>query len=88
MEQEDGGPAFPVPGATKVRSDGYFDPQSGMSLRDYFAAKALAGIPQPLCSLHDVEAAYMRTATHCYRMADAMLKARTHPQVSGTNPKE
>ncbi len=38
-----GGTAFPIPGG--VSADGYtFNPTGGMSLRDYFAAKALAAI--------------------------------------------
>lgn len=38
-----------------------------MTLRDYFAAKALAA-----CPLHQIE----HKADWAYRMADAMLKAR------------
>lgn len=49
---------------------------SGITVRDYFAGEALAGVSQPLNSLHDTDAAYERVAKHCYRMADAMLKAR------------
>lgn len=48
----------------------------GMTLRDAFALTALAGVPQPLNTLHDIDAAYKRTAEHCWRMADAMLAAR------------
>jgi hypothetical protein len=59
-----GGPAFP--GAT------YDGPFAGMSLRDYFAAKAMASLgftTKP----YDTTA---ETAKKCYQMADAMLKAR------------
>lgn len=65
-----GGPAFPV------NSDNYAPPDSaGMSLRDYFAAKAMQGFVssyeegQVTCSLDDI-------ALDAYKMADAMLKAR------------
>ena len=47
----------------------------GMTLRDYFAAKALAGYWAHYgadLSLDEADA----TARHCYQMADAMLEAR------------
>ncbi len=53
-----GGPAFPY-GTTYV----------GMTLRDYFAAKAMQGI---LFEGLDEN----QTARHAYEIADAMLKAR------------
>lgn len=43
--------------------------QSGMTLRDYFAAKAMQGI-----LYEGLEP--METAKHAYAMADAMMKAR------------
>ena len=49
----------------------YAAAQKGMTLRDYFAAKALQG----LLTSDDIDASYA-TAVLCYRMADAMLKAR------------
>ena len=60
----DGGPAFPLKGPL-LTSDCL-----GMSLRDYFAAKAM----QSLVAL-DRTAATM-TAEYAYAMADAMLAAR------------
>ena len=62
---EDGGPAFPP----------HWDPKthpSGMSLRDYFAAKAMQGLmASPECPES------MEVAAKCsYNLADAMLKAR------------
>ena len=45
----------------------------GMTLRDYFAAKTLQG----LLSNRNAEAAIDEFAAKSYRMADAMLKART-----------
>ncbi len=64
----DGGPAFPRTGA-----DGHTSPQSGMTLRDYFAAAALQGL------LANHEASFhsrKERAEHCYILADTMLKAR------------
>ena len=61
MEQriETGGPAFP----------GYGEP--GMTLRDYFAAKAMQGL---LAS--NVQDVMPEFAKRAYEMADAMMKAR------------
>ena len=82
-EQNNGGPAFPAP-QFAVPSDMPREQivklknLQGMTLRDYFAAKALPG----------VYAEFWRTTDHCppdwelglaadtYRMADAMLKMR------------
>jgi hypothetical protein len=67
---KDGGNAFPIAG-----EPGQFAPEFGMTLRDYFAAKMLADWNHGLvvCDHPDL---YARFADHCYRMADAMLKAR------------
>ena len=64
-----GGPAFPFP--TLHGSDA----PAGMSLRDYFAAKALMGLmasrdPRTPRFIPDDDATYV------YAVADAMLKAR------------
>ena len=65
----DGGPAYPQHiGHVRIGDQG------GMTLRDYFAAAALTGFwavirPDQVWSNVDV-------ATTCYRMADAMLKAK------------
>lgn len=67
-EINDGGPAFPTP--RYERGDMY---SLGMSLRDYFAAKAAQGIMSA-----SSEGGYLapEVATEAYEMADAMLKAR------------
>ncbi len=63
-----GGPAFPVPDI-----DGSAVAE-GMTLRDYFAAKAMqAVITDPH---HDVQCGYDGIAQYAYSIADAMLKAR------------
>ena len=73
--KDDGGPAFPIPESDE------FNPCDGMSLRDYFAAQAMAGI---LASAEEVadrdlgpgasRAAVI--ASQAYFIADAMLKQR------------
>lgn len=45
----------------------------GMTLRDYFAAKALAGMATSMCY---TDKDFSNEAAACYRIADAMLKAR------------
>lgn len=65
MTKDTGGPAFPVT----------IDFYKGMTLRDYFAAKALMGMmasrnPNSPRFHPDDDAAYV------YAVADAMLKAR------------
>jgi hypothetical protein len=59
-----GGPAFPVAIDDQVLDD-------GMTLRDYFAARAM----QALLSIQG--GTLEKDAEVAYKMADAMLKART-----------
>lgn len=73
MSNNTGGPAFPVhPEVNTVKDTAWL----GMTLRDYFAAKAM----QELMTYKD-RPAYLRpvdeVATDAYEMADAMLKARS-----------
>ena len=88
--KNDGGPAFPC--EVGPASDGHTIQtgnmqwmQSGMTMRDYFAAKAmqgeLAAMVDPSGSqcgidLDTPDEALARIAKHFYRIADAMLKAR------------
>lgn len=37
-------PAFPVAGLTGLPNDQWYDPQSGMNVRTYLAAKAMQGL--------------------------------------------
>jgi len=69
MSEFDGGAAFPV-----VHPDGKGVQYYGMSLRDYFAAKAANGIcaHQDTWGLSDSE----KIAKFSYELADAMLKER------------
>ena len=72
MTKETGGPAFPVP--AELCQDLTVEEQRGMTLRDYFAAKAMQGLITSLPSdstLYD-----SNVAKWSYEMADAMLEAR------------
>lgn len=81
-----GGAAFPtLESLSKDRFDDYTAQISqGMTLRDYFAAKALSGI----CSHHDTWgiASSMEMALETYRIADAMLEARAALALAGEKP--
>ena len=80
-KQNDGGPAYP---RMSVATEGY----DGMSLRDYFAGQALAGLIVARCQLaietSDCSDAETRLevmkpsslAGESYRHADAMLRER------------
>ena len=65
-----GGPAFPFP-AYEYSNGELIHGADGMTLRDYFAAKAM----QALLSIHG--GTLEKDAEVAYKMADAMLKART-----------
>ena len=68
--QTDGGPAFPRPFSEDTYlEDTDYEAQQGMSLRDYFAGKAMQALAQP-GNYFDA------TAKQAYMIADAMLKAR------------
>jgi len=70
-----GGPAFPVLHWISGESTGA---EEGMTLRDYFAAKALPGLMGRVWSSHkgtDEELIDL-WARYSYDIADAMLKAR------------
>jgi hypothetical protein len=71
-EIKDGGPAFPGPD----QAEQTVDINEGMTLRDYFAAKAMQAVVLKQNELHDIQAMYDRLALHAYKVADAMLKAR------------
>lgn len=68
MSKDNGGPAFPH----------HFTPDSigdcsGMTLRDYFAAKAMQGM---LSAPYNAASDQYMTARDAYAVADAMLKER------------
>ena len=77
MNPIDGGQAFPS--KKRVYRAGYatseFEPVGGMSLRDYFAAKAMRGLlAQSLGTA--LESDPILGAQYAYRVADAMLAVR------------
>lgn len=63
MKKKDGGPAFPVPWDNKG---------TGMTLRDWFAGQALAG----LLANANQEPWEVEVTKQAYDFADAMLAAR------------
>lgn len=98
-EIKDGGPAFPVSTrlADTVNEYGHQDScttwqYGGLTMRDYFAAKALVGlISEPISEITESTCVYCtpnddeqtrywapgeRLATAAYVLADAMLRAR------------
>ena len=71
-----GGAAFPVtpPLDRFDNCSGYYPgPEAGMSLRDYFAAKAMQGMV-----INQVDATNEVLAARSYVVADAMLKVRRY----------
>lgn len=65
MSKDNGGPAFP--------SENPLEFVTGMTLRDYFAAKAMQGY----CAREDsINSHFDSLASDSYELADAMLKER------------
>ena len=93
-DKPDGGPAFPIDSdlnMTSIRSGGIDGAFCGMTLRDYFAGQALAGMMSAWYERHEGEEGSTGTWPHsamereqereqvaedCYNMSDAMLKER------------
>jgi hypothetical protein len=73
MSQHTGGPAFPIPGEVWHAEGDRFNDEAyaGMTLRDYFAAKAMQGMMTGLSEFNQE-----KLAAQSYIMADAMLNAR------------
>ena len=71
-KQHDGGPAFPH--LRRFVTANTYEPisEGGMSLRDYFAAKAMQGLA---VGVNDPD--YEVIATMAYKMANAMMEARS-----------
>lgn len=66
--------AFPRPAGDYNGTKGGNGAQSGMTLLDYFAGQELAKTHGTV--ICDMPEMYDRLADHCYRMADAMIRAR------------
>lgn len=75
-KQQNGGPAFPQSGVCTPEIESWDSNDfggRGLSMRDYFAAKAMQGI----CTHPDTWGLTMpQIASRAYDMADAMLRAR------------
>jgi hypothetical protein len=71
-------PAFPTGIGLNADKTWIGSGSDGMTLRDYFAAKAMQG----LLSDPDwrIDLPFSATASAAYKMADAMLEARNEPQ--------
>ena len=72
MTKDTGGPAFPTKNYSTFQpiAEGYSE---GMTLRDYFAAKAMQGF---CANPANRDALPVEIAKGAYLVADAMLKAR------------
>lgn len=75
MDKDTGGPAFPT---TEFNHAGQIIPGSdGMTMRDYFAAKVMQSGMVNATRLPDMPEEILQLfCKQCYRVADAMLKAR------------
>ncbi len=71
---EDGGPAFPKPGTDECID--VCGSQRGMSLRDWFAGQALAGICAIDMGDGPAQSGWEEMAAEAYFLADAMLAER------------
>ena len=72
MKNDTGGPAFPMLGYVE---NGEWEPYSqftGITLRDYFAAKAMQGMYANSCDDYE----FKGVAEAAYRTADAMIAER------------
>lgn len=84
MSKQDGGPAFPVlvqddagGGVIGLQTGPISGWVTGMTLRDYFAAKAMAAIVSTVAGAdeeHDLSEA--EVAQYAYELADEMLAKR------------
>jgi hypothetical protein len=72
MSADTSGPAFPVVELDRI-SGNPCDQHFGLTLRDFFAAKALAGMASAYHDHWTVE----RAAEAAYELADAMLRERS-----------
>lgn len=71
MSKDSGGPAFPF----LPTQDRHVN-TCGMTLRDYFAAKAMQGLIAIKSFEYEGESPAQGIARNAYEMADAMLEAR------------
>lgn len=79
--RNDGGQAFPLPAANFSPMGDVALPELGMTLRDYFAAKAMQSFMHDavLPPGFDASEQIAFAATRAFEVADAMLAARDKP---------
>lgn len=75
MTDQTGGPAFPLADSCCEYGNTNRSDANGMTLRDYFAAKAMQSL---ILLHHDMELSFAITAEDAYRMANIMLKVRNN----------
>ena len=77
MTKNDGGPAFPA--------DSYTPNTNGMSLRDYFAGRAMTLFPfdeEDIAMLQSgIKPQHNIVAKFCYDLANAMIEEREHHDI-------
>jgi hypothetical protein len=78
MGKEDGGPAFPVEGVSFLGST--VISSTGLSVRDWFAGQALAALVDRWVGM---PGGPLALGAEAYKLADAMLAARTRDGGSG-----
>lgn len=83
MSVRDGGPAFPSDELHQAADTDVYQQFQGMTLRDYFAAKAMQAMVNSEFEMYAVEHKHPggmgvgeRWAQQAYQMADAMLAER------------
>ena len=79
MTKNDGGTAFPSHVTTNTNGVDVVAWQKGMTLRDYFAAKAMQAMvsnPNTNTGANDVAGAAKAVVGWAYQISDAMLAAR------------
>ncbi len=81
IPRADGGPAFPASSHVHREYVEWTESRySGMTLRDYFAGQALAGVSESGV-MADYDGAHI--AQVCWRLADAMLAERSRGGIMG-----
>jgi len=77
MSKDTGGPAFPVQSYVNADGETFESEPQGMTLRDYFAAKAMQGmLANPKLQEQILKAGQSWIEESAWAVADAMLKAR------------
>lgn len=79
MTQKDGGSAFPMPPVFAPEGGIFELGAQGMTLRDYFAAKAMQGLLASCPWVNTSEYAQHDVAPEAYAVADLMLAERNKP---------